>query len=314
MANPFETSASPPTDPFSRDPAGNYYWRDGTRRDLRWGDPSDGMNVEGIALTDPNSDASNSLYYGGMANAARDEMTALRDQGRSAYFRDPPILDGALAAQSRAFWNGLAARNGLSATGDPNSVAQQQLARGYNDANRAILSTAASADGGPATQALANRTAQNAIARNSQLQAIDSQQQMAREQMSSYGQLAGLGGAMRSADQDAAFATASNQMRQRGLNDAELARREAMRQQVGTLGLQGQQSRQDNRTNWLGQYYGQSTLNDAANQRNQERTENAVMGAATGAFQAAGRATEKSPKSGLAAATPKRNDEFAWSA
>jgi hypothetical protein len=199
------------------------------------------------------------------------------------------------------------------ASGDPRSAAQQQLSSGYGAANDTLRSNAASMRGGPLATAMARRTADNSIAANSQARAVASQDLMARERMGAYGQLSGLGGAMRKTDQDVAFGQANDALKSSAINDAEQARREGLRMGVGALGMQGRSTRENMRGNWRDIMYGGDAISANLAQANRDNATNIAYKTGSDALGAAGGLANGYTQDPDEAAQKKQRGDFVWS-
>lgn len=278
------------------DPTGSSYWLHGARMDQGSSSTTDGYGNYGgsvwspaQALSDPNSDASNALYYGGSAGAASSDINRAQALGAAAQSRVGPQVDTTQSDQSRAMLTGLGGQLSSLAAGNPNSVAQQQLAQGYGAANANAQSMAASARGGPIAAALAQRGAQHQIADNAQNQAAGANTLMNQEQMGAYGQLGALGGAMGSNDASQAFGQANLDAQQRARNDAMQANYESQAQQTAGQAMVGQQNRMGARQNWLGVDYGQANAQAAMTHAADAANVNTALGVSSSGTAAAGR-------------------------
>ena len=295
----------------------NYYTQNGVRYDLNnpnatalSQDARGPMGIEGAALADPNSTASNNMYYGGSAGAANQQMEDRRTAGVHAYDRAAPQWDSSQYNQSRGMAAGLGGQLQGLAAGDPNSLAQQQLHRGYAASNAALTGQAAGTRGGPLATSLARRTAGNQQSLNGQQESVASKELMAQQQMAAYGQLASLGAGMRGTDQSVAFGQTDAEMRNRAANDAEQARQESMRSTIGQLGMTGAQNRQTAQSNWNGLMTGEDLKSTAINQQNGQQMTSTILGATQGGLAAAAKLGESTSDT---TPTPKKKDPFAWS-
>ena len=286
MPNTWDPNASPYT---------NYYQHNGVRYDLT--DPANNgseldsrgpAGIEGLALADGNSDASNSLYFGGSAGAANQQMANQRTAGVHASDRTAPVWDQSQSAQSRGMATGLGNQLQGLAAGDPNSLAQQQLHRGYAASNAALTAQAAGTRGGPLAASLARRTAGNQQSLNGQQESVASKELMAQQQMAAYGQMASLGAGLRGADQANAFGQANNELANRAANDAEQARREGLRMSIGGLGMQGTQNRQTDLNNWNAKMAGANIQNQVMADKAATQQTSTVLGAVQGGLSATG--------------------------
>lgn len=299
---------------YGDDPRGSNFWYQGVRYNEADPNSPGGVWRQTAALSDPNSDSSNALYYGGSRGAAESDASRARQMGQGAYERGQNWVDMTPANQSRGLLgsqgggvtkvrdprfgalgarlttdargamtgrgSGLIGQLNALAAGDPNSQAQQQLQRGYDAANANLRSVAASTRGGPIASALAARTAQNQIAGNAGNMAVQSDLLMQQERMGAFGNLSALGGTLRQQDLEAAFANADLLAEQRRRNDAMQAEYERQRQEVARMGMQGEMNRQDSRARWLRIGYGQANAEgDAIRAADKKAVDTALGGA-----------------------------------
>lgn len=277
------------------------------------------LAAESLALNDPYSAASSHLYYGGDRDAAEAERTAqmeaaLRAQGRGIGIDTRQT--GASSADALRFGNELAARaagRDYVGYGDRRralgpTLAQQDLARGFAQSDALARSGAAGARGGFAARAAATRAAHGLMAGNAQQQAVASSRLANAERMQAIEALARHGSALRDAEQGLAFGRAGLDAKARAINDAETARREAMGMDVAKLGMQGELARQQERTDFLRQLYGQQARGEQARVAAETRDVNTALGGASAAVSAAGQISQR--YGGDTATTPPKKKPY----
>jgi len=285
------------------------YWYQGQQYDTADPQNPGGKWSEVQALTDANGDLSNQNYYGGTAGAAEQQILRAATLGQAAYQRPGVTIDTGNADATRAQGMGLAGDLQRSMAGDPNSVAQRQLQAGYGNANALAMGQAASARGGLASQALAQRAATDQVSDSRQRQAIDSQALMTQEQLGARGQYSGLAGSMHSGDLSHAFGQADLDAQQRALNDAARQRYEQQQEQTAAMGMAGHQARQSAR---VGAWQAANGLANSAEQRRiaqQDAAYRTALGAASSGASAGGALLNGMGKSDED--RPKK-DDFAW--
>lgn len=288
------------TEPTSNDPVGMAYTGpDGQRRSVGNVTPFLGAsyNKDGsmsnpgreslsYALSDPTSDLSNLSYYGGSRGYSNDEYA--RQSGMAYDFNRRGAIQADLgqANASAGYQTELANNLQRAAAGDPNSVAQQQLASSYGAAGQSALSAGNSARGGLAARANALRTAGNAGAATAGSRDIASIGLMARERQAALGQLSGLSSAMRSGAQGEAFGQAGLAQQSRAVNSAAefAARNRGLH--AAQQGLAGEMNRQQTRREVMSTNIGIQNRYDDADRARADRNMNTAL--ATGQSAASG--------------------------
>jgi hypothetical protein len=288
---------------------GNYWDGDsGTNENLTNTVPGGQDNRDKFALTyalsDPTSDISQMLQYGGSSNYAAQAEQADQALGNNAMTRVGAQLNTSNISQDTGMQNNLSNQLYAVANGSTNTPAQQQLAQSYGQNAQALRGAVTNTMGGAADAAAARSTANQAITSANLQQNQQSQLLSANEATAARQNLGSVTNSMFNTAQGVALNNANLQQQQNNLNANFQANQQKRALTTAGNALSANEQYQNDRLNAVANAYGfQNSANQMYNEAAQNTTRGILGGIQGGITAAAGIANNSGSGSPSAAST-----------